>query len=487
MIQELEAREKGEGGPHTDATLRLFGHAESDVRVTLYRDRAAWCPYCQKVWIMLEEKRIPYKIAHINMRSYGPKPQWFLDKVPNGLLPAVELDGRLYTDSIPIMKLLDAEFADFKPDMVPRGKSAETEQLYRLERALFGAWCEYLFYPPALVPNPLEGLFGGQRDKRRERYESLLDRLDEALGEAHGRTGRPFLLGTEHPTFIDLQFVTHVERMEASVVYWKGIKMRGAGRTNLDRWLEAFEGRESYRATKSDFYTHVMDIPPQYGEAFVDLKNPKAREAVDFIGGGSWNYPKDTTDALGNDRKEPISRKRMQGASWQIPVPNGSPDCWEPIREPFQVSEEAARHEAAFEITRNYEGIVKFMCRANGDRGELRYSAPLADPFALAEPGDREDADMLLRMTTLGLLSGSLPTFDPEGIPEERRVELGKCVKYLRDRIGVPRDMSFPAAQHLRGYLNHLVRLLVPRDFDEKPSKADLYGLFGRVKGDDEE
>jgi len=41
------------------------------VRVTLYRDHAAWCPYCQKVWMMLEEKQIPYKIECINMRSYG--------------------------------------------------------------------------------------------------------------------------------------------------------------------------------------------------------------------------------------------------------------------------------------------------------------------------------------------------------------------------------------------------------------------------------
>lgn len=37
----------------------------------LYRDHAAWCPYCQKVWLQLEEKRIPYVIEKINMRCYG--------------------------------------------------------------------------------------------------------------------------------------------------------------------------------------------------------------------------------------------------------------------------------------------------------------------------------------------------------------------------------------------------------------------------------
>lgn len=32
------------------------------------RDHAAWCPYCQKVWLQLEEKRIPYTLEKINMR-----------------------------------------------------------------------------------------------------------------------------------------------------------------------------------------------------------------------------------------------------------------------------------------------------------------------------------------------------------------------------------------------------------------------------------
>ena len=38
-------RAKGGGPAHTDAKLRLFDAAsEDDVRVTLYRDDAAWCP-----------------------------------------------------------------------------------------------------------------------------------------------------------------------------------------------------------------------------------------------------------------------------------------------------------------------------------------------------------------------------------------------------------------------------------------------------------
>lgn len=53
------------------ARLRLFGQPESDVRVTLYRDNHAWCPYCQKVWLWLEEKQIPYRIEKVTMFCYG--------------------------------------------------------------------------------------------------------------------------------------------------------------------------------------------------------------------------------------------------------------------------------------------------------------------------------------------------------------------------------------------------------------------------------
>ena len=37
------------GPTSSKARLRLFGGKEEEVRVTLYRDHHAWCPYCQKV------------------------------------------------------------------------------------------------------------------------------------------------------------------------------------------------------------------------------------------------------------------------------------------------------------------------------------------------------------------------------------------------------------------------------------------------------
>lgn len=70
-----------ENGPTSPLSLkRTFGKSEP-IRVKLYRDHAAWCPYCHKVWLQLEEKQIPYTIEKINMRCYGDKPASFLAKV----------------------------------------------------------------------------------------------------------------------------------------------------------------------------------------------------------------------------------------------------------------------------------------------------------------------------------------------------------------------------------------------------------------------
>ena len=109
MESEAVLREKGEGLAHQDAKFRLFG-SKGEPRVTYYRDTAGWCPYCQKVWILLEVKKIPYNVEKIPMRSYGDKPAAFLKLVPNGLLPAINIDGNFMTESLDIMLTLDRTF-----------------------------------------------------------------------------------------------------------------------------------------------------------------------------------------------------------------------------------------------------------------------------------------------------------------------------------------------------------------------------------------
>ena len=98
------------GPTHSQALVRTFGQPEASVRVTLFRDNHAWCPYCQKVWLWLEEKRVPYRIAKVTMFCYGQKEDWYKRIVPSGMLPAAEIDGRIVTESDVILEKLEAAF-----------------------------------------------------------------------------------------------------------------------------------------------------------------------------------------------------------------------------------------------------------------------------------------------------------------------------------------------------------------------------------------
>ncbi len=141
-LVKFQAPDLINGSTSAQATLRLFGNPESCVRVTLFRDHHAWCPYCQKIWLWLEEKQIPYRIRKVTMFCYGQKEAWYKKLVPSGMLPALELDGKIITESDVILARLEKEFGPLGPT-----KLEQIGMLRKLERALFSSWCRWLCYP----------------------------------------------------------------------------------------------------------------------------------------------------------------------------------------------------------------------------------------------------------------------------------------------------------------------------------------------------
>ena len=134
--------------------------------------------------------------------SYGEKPAWFLKKVPSGLLPVLELDGKIITESLVIMQIIEQTFPDIP--MIPEEHFDRANTLLRLERQLFSDWCGLVFRPSG--PGP----FGGGA---RKQFEETFDKVNAALGELPG----PWFLGGDTPSIVDLQYVSHVERMNASL------------------------------------------------------------------------------------------------------------------------------------------------------------------------------------------------------------------------------------------------------------------------------
>ena len=135
----------------------------------------------------------------------------------------------------------------------------------RLERQLFGAWCEWLCYPSSSA---------AEEATKQRAFEEVLARMEKELGAMPG----PWIRGGEQPSTADLVFVPYVERMGASLYYYKGFTMCDrTARPALCRWWDALEAREAYRGTQSDFHTHVHDLPPQMGGCYPKNGSPAQR------------------------------------------------------------------------------------------------------------------------------------------------------------------------------------------------------------------
>ena len=77
----------------------------------------------------------------------------------------------------------------------------------------------------------------------------------------------PFFL--ESFSVVDCLFAPFLERMSASLFYYKGFTVRDASRfPGICAWFNGMEGRATYRGTQSDFHTHVHDLPPQLGGCY---------------------------------------------------------------------------------------------------------------------------------------------------------------------------------------------------------------------------
>ena len=186
--------------------------------------------------LLIEEKEIPIKIELVPMRAYGDKPREFLQKVPNGLLPAIEVNGQIITESQVIMELLDEWHPvseGYKPMLPSRDDAAgmaKYDTLARLERELFSWWCTLTFRPDSgrssgsLISNPFKKNAAQQEmSSAMTGFLDCIRKVDRALLSTEG----PWFFDTyDYPSMIDFVYVSHVERMLASVAYWKGLNLR---------------------------------------------------------------------------------------------------------------------------------------------------------------------------------------------------------------------------------------------------------------------
>ena len=477
LNNEVALRKEGKGSAARENTLRTFGR-DGEPLVTLYRDHAGWCPYCQKTMLLVEEKQVPIKIDLVPMRSYGDKPREFMQKVPGGLLPAIEVQGQVITESQVIMELLDQWYPESEgyKRMMPRENDKAGQQRYRqladLERDLFRWWCTLVFRPdgPSLGGggNPLARLMGGQ-DEMSGAMKGFLDCLRQVDKQLLSTKGPWFFDEQDHPTMIDFVYVSHVERMLASCAYWKGLNLRDPkwNLKGLNAWLDAFEKREPYLAFKSDYYTHVKDIPPQYGPGYDGgfeedrIAFSRSIEGKD----SSWHLPLPHDDPLQPLYRGPPLPLAVLKSMHITPDTDGTYETCDP-----STMARACRAMAAWKLAGNGSNVSKFASRggpAGAKNPRKTFGAPLADPYAEPDKEVQQHVDAALRVVCLALgdVNDAMPSAEREGqlraaVPAGQVNGVVSSLAYLRARVGVPRDLPLAAARYLRAYLSWAIDVL---------------------------
>jgi glutathione S-transferase len=323
------------------------------------------------------------------MFCYGEKEPWYKKIVPSGMLPAIKLDDRVVTESDVVLKVLEDTYG-------PLGKkmTAITPQR-QLERTLFRAWCEWLCYPSSSAREESEG---------EAAFVRTLALFEAALGDAPG----PWLLGGADPSSADLVFVPYVERMCASLFYYKGFLMRDRTRSpNLCRWLDALEARPTYRGTQSDFHTHVHDLPPQVSPPPPRFAPPPsiANSALHVQMGGCY--------ASGSPEQKKCAAQVDCGPWTNLPD-TGLPEPPTCVGEAIQ---RVAKHKDAV--------IACNPCEPAVVDEALRCALTLLATGEAAEPPAGSDV----------------------------------ALRYVRDRVNVPSDMSLHAARRLRAALEETAAL----------------------------
>ncbi|KAI6676397.1 hypothetical protein NL676_037193 [Syzygium grande] len=177
------------------------------------------CPFCQRVLLTLEEKKVPYKNKLVDL---GNKPQWFLEINPGGKVPLIKIDDQWIADSDVIVGILEEKYPE--PSLTPPPEFASV-----------GSKIFISFVKFVKSKDPSDGT-----------EQALLDEL-KALDE-HLKAQGPYIAGGKI-TAVDLSLAPKLFHLEVALGHFKKWTIPESY-THVHGYTKLLFARESFVKTK---------------------------------------------------------------------------------------------------------------------------------------------------------------------------------------------------------------------------------------------
>ncbi|TEY68098.1 hypothetical protein BOTCAL_0123g00270 [Botryotinia calthae] len=263
---------------HSDANL--FPHAtglaaemvkqhSKEEPVKLY---AGWfCPFTQRVLLLLLEKRIPFQYIEVNPYQ---KPSSLLKLNPRGLIPTLSYEGKALYESTIICEFLE----DAYPSHYPRLLTREP-----FERARLKIWTDHI--TSRVVPAFNRFLQYQSVSLKDPRFLTIRDKflttLYEFTQEMHPIG--PYFTGKE-PCIVDYVLAPWALRIWVFDYFKGGLHIEELGELTgrWEKWLEAIEKRKSIQMTLSatEYYLPIYE---RYADSVTQVEIEKSREEEDGV------------------------------------------------------------------------------------------------------------------------------------------------------------------------------------------------------------
>eukprot|EP00884_Botryococcus_braunii_P008653 jgi/Botrbrau1/1778/Bobra.0217s0033.1 len=387
----------GKNQPSTAATptLKTAETSTTSKPVLLYRDTNAWCPFCERVWLALEEKKIPFDTVLINLRD---KPDWYVKKVPTKLVPAAFINGELVYESLDILKKLEEAFPEPALQPAEPALKAELDEVIGLADSLGRAGYRYMAGRDLSTAEGRDSSSPPDPSKIEEFRTAFLAELRKAE-EQLGRHEGPFFL--KEFSLAECVIVPALERFAANLPIARGFVLRGnPDFPNLTRWYEAMDARPTYRRVKSDDTTHNLVVRKIFNMTL-----------------GHVEQPSDPT----------VVEARMEAAA-----------------------KITANHEVIVDDILENSGIVRSRTSLYGGTIFAVNGYPPSPSPAVVKA-----VDYSLRRIASYLLTGDAGSPYPE---KEGNAVGSAAVAFFRNRASSPRDLSGPACAELRNACDEVLK-----------------------------